>query len=109
MASTRSRRAFIRYGAAALLPPLDAISKERSLAAGCNLITQTPGFRQRFRRATPGAPFLQEGGVMFRTGIRSTRPIFTHPTLRSSLAVIALAAATAMALATGSALAAPPK
>src|SRR5258706_14588821 len=98
MASTASRPPCLPYEALAPLPPLDAIPKERRLAAGCNLITQAPGFRQRFRRATPGAPFLQEGGVMFRTGIRSTRPILTHPTLRSGLAV--LAAAAAMALAT---------
>ena len=44
---------------------------------------------------------------MFRNGIRSAHPCHTHSTFRTGLAIVAVAAA--IALATGSALAAPPK
>ena len=44
---------------------------------------------------------------MFRTGIRSAHPCHTNSTFRPGLAIVAVAAA--IALATGSALAAPPK
>ncbi|TMG84048.1 MAG: hypothetical protein E6H74_07465, partial [Betaproteobacteria bacterium] len=48
---------------------------------------------------------------MFRTGIciRSTRSCHTKRTFRASLAVLAVTATAAMAMATGSALAAPAK
>src|SRR5437016_3671051 len=46
---------------------------------------------------------------MFRTGLRSTHSRHANPRIRSGLAVAALAAATAIVLAAGSALAAPPK
>jgi len=44
---------------------------------------------------------------MFRNGIRSAHPCHTNSTFRTGLAIVAVAAA--IALATGSALAAPPK
>src|SRR6266536_1534950 len=46
---------------------------------------------------------------MFRTGTRSMHSRHASPRIRSGLAVVALAAATAIVLAAGSALAAPPK
>ena len=46
---------------------------------------------------------------MFRTGIRSTHPCHTNSTFRAGLAIVAVTAAAAIALATGSALAAPAK
>jgi peptide/nickel transport system substrate-binding protein len=46
---------------------------------------------------------------MFRTGIRSTHPCHTTSTFRAGLAILAVAAAAAIAFATDSALAAPPK
>src|SRR5260221_14482831 len=46
---------------------------------------------------------------MFRTGIRGTRSLHTTPTFRGGLAAIALAAAAALGVAAGSALAAPLK
>src|SRR6478736_6363057 len=46
---------------------------------------------------------------MFRIGVRSTRSCDTNPTLRARAAAVALAAVTALTLATDSALAAPPR
>src|SRR5213080_1667532 len=46
---------------------------------------------------------------MFRTGTRSMHSRHANPRIRSGLPVIVLAAATAIVLAAGSALAAPPK
>src|SRR2546429_4797187 len=46
---------------------------------------------------------------MFRTGTRSMHSRHANPRIRSGLAVVALAAATAIALTSNSALAAPPK
>src|SRR5580765_6908994 len=46
---------------------------------------------------------------MFRTAIRSTHSCHANPMFRARLATLALTAAAALVLATGSALAAPPK
>src|SRR2546430_5032980 len=57
----------------------------------------------------PGSGPFHQGGVMFRTGVRSTRSCRTASIFRAGLAVIALAAAAAIAVTPGSAFAAPPK
>src|SRR5256886_17679612 len=57
----------------------------------------------------PGSGPFHQGGVMFRTGIRSTRSCHTTSIFRAGLAVIALAAAAAIAITPDSALAAPSK
>src|SRR2546427_6680804 len=93
-----------------LATPLTPSQKSVDSPPRCNLITQIR-FRQRAVHiaSDKGLPFHQGGRVMFRTGIRSTRSRHTNTTFRAGLAAVALVAAAAMALATDSALAAPPK
>src|SRR2546430_2858663 len=57
----------------------------------------------------PGSGPFHQGGVMFRTGVRTPGSCRTSAFFRAGLAVIALAAAAAIAVTPGSALAAPSK